>query len=242
MDGTPLIRNQSNRIFNIIIILCLFVIIGRIFIWSWGILSQKMLVGDAALFAEMTRTFLDSTRKLYIDFWDHKPPVLYIFTASFVALFGTNTIAVQLAGLSEVLLFAYGIVRVVFYLTPEKPARAVALITATYYGLLIVYTRSIETTLLMTALGTIAISVCLTARSRPTRLILSGIIFACAIMAKQPVLTNAFVLPLAVISCSVIWGLGWNKSFRCLGYLEWKSSRAMEFCISQQCALFSGFK
>jgi 4-amino-4-deoxy-L-arabinose transferase-like glycosyltransferase len=218
-------------------------------VWSIGrTLMVVTVINDAGLFAELARTLLAADRTLYVDLWDNKPPGLFIFTAPFILIFGNTTTAIQLAGVALAAFFAAGIAVLTHYLSQERLASAVAFILGIFYAMIIIYSRGIETTVLMAALGTWGLYLVIAGRGRVSWLIAGGILFVLAVFSKQPMalefplwLVAAWVfsakehkfrgLTLVVVGCilGTIIMLGWaylNGNLLAMGeYLLWGNSR-----------------
>lgn len=144
--------------------------------------------GDYGVFAEMTRT-ITSGRKLYVDYWDTKPPTLFFALAPFVLTFGTTLQALHIATLVFMILFVAVIAALAHELTQSRIATTIAALLA------ILYTMSQtgpETTFVMALFGTTATYAAVRARGRAGWLFLAGILFTAGCFAKQPLV---FVLP-----------------------------------------------
>lgn len=184
----------------IVVVLILMVVVYRLGMF----LTQSIVINDSGLFAEMTAVLLDSDRVLYTDFWDHKPPMLFFFTAPFVAIFGQTTLAIQLAGVAILYFFVQGNVLLASTFTKARGSLWFAGLVSLNFGMLIIYTRGIETTLLMTAFSTHALYFINSNRpaAKPYAFVIAGFLYTLAFMSKQPVATEflIFLLLIAYIS------------------------------------------
>ena len=155
----------------------------------WSVIRTLQVVtviNDAGLFAELSRILVSPDSTLYIDLWDNKPPGLFFFTAPFVLIFGNTSLAIQLAGVSLALLFAGGVAVLSYHLHRNRLAMFVAFVLGMFYAMIIIYSRGIETTLLMATLGTYGIYAVIASNARTSWLLIGGMLFSFAVFSKQP--------------------------------------------------------
>lgn len=187
-------KRVISGIYRLTVATTLVVLVG-LSVWRIvGIFKQEIIANDTAVFAQMAHVLLRSDATLYVDFWDHKPPGIYFFTAPFIAVFGNTTLAIHLAALTMLILFVTGIALCTQALVQKRSAAMTAAVLALYYGLLIVYPRILETVFLMTTCATWSFYLAAAARGRPFYLIASGVMFACAVLSKQPIAFNLITL------------------------------------------------
>jgi hypothetical protein len=190
---------SHNRTFHVVLGMCL-AVISALTIWNLYTMFWKIsVVDDSGLFAQMTSVLLDKNHTLYIDFWDHKPPGIFFFLAPFVLIFGHTALALHLAALTLVYLFAQGLALLVYHYSHRQLLVVVALVLGAYYASLIVYTRGIETTILMEALAFHAIYLIVANRGRTLWLLGSGMLYSFAFITKQPIATDFIILVLLVL-------------------------------------------
>ena len=166
--------------------------------YAWLTLSATVVLNDSGLFAELTRIILKPDLRLYVDLWDNKPPGLFFFAAPFVFLFGTTTFAIQLAAICEALLFAATTALLAQIFWTKRLINVLAFIAALFYALVIVVTRSIETTLLMCSLGNLSLYIILRGHKNLFWLCLSGLVFSWAVFSKQPIALQFVALTAAI--------------------------------------------
>ena len=138
--------------------------------------------GDFGIFGEMTRTLVTGNR-LYVDFWDTKPPGMFFALAPFVLVFGNTLFALNAAAFCFFLLFIAIMGALAYELTKSRLAVLVASLLATMY---IGRQLGPETTFLMMILGAGATWMAIRGRGRVTWTIGAGILFACGVLVKQP--------------------------------------------------------
>ena len=151
--------------------------------------------GDYAIFAEFARQLADGGR-IYVDYWDTKPPGLFFFLTPFVLLFGNTVFAIHLASVTLFLLFATGIFGLSLTLTWSRFAALLAAAIALLYT---TYQRGPETTFAMMTFGTWAMFLAAAARGRTLWLFASGMVFALGCLTKQPLVVELPILLLVAI-------------------------------------------
>lgn len=139
---------------------------------------------DMPIFAVMSRALLHD-QTLYVDVIDHKPPMLYIYLAPFLALFGQTILALSLATIVQAVLGALAGIFAVFVLVQDKTARKVGIILAISSAIVLPYYRGFNVVSLMAFFTALSFALAFLARGRSIWLIVAGCLFTAGFWSKQ---------------------------------------------------------
>jgi hypothetical protein len=152
--------------------------------------------GDYAVFAETARVVANGGR-LYVDYWDTKPPGMFFVLAPFVRLFGNTVFAINAGTVFIWLIFVVAITALAYQMTRSKAAALTAMALALTYTN---YQEGPETTFAMMTFGTAAAFFAVAGRGRLLWMLAAGFLFAGGVMCKQPL-----ALELPVLLALALW-------------------------------------
>jgi hypothetical protein len=148
--------------------------------------------GDYAIFGEMSRTLLDG-RRMYVDFWDIKPPGMFFALAPFIATLGHTAHALYTATVGFFVLFIAAATALSYALTRSRVATLAGLgIAMLYCGI----RGGPETTFLMMTFSALAAFCAICGRGRALWMIGAGLLFTAGAITKQPILSELPALAL----------------------------------------------
>ena len=156
---------------------------------------------DEPLFAEMSRVAARGGT-LYVDQWDHKPPVLFWILSGFIRLIGNNMLSIKVATMAVNLVFvalisalSHAIVqngRDVLWNVPAIFLVFLMMIFAFTFSMWQSYLEGYNSVFIMATLSTAAMLAAVLARGRPLLLLLSGVLLAFSFFTKQVMIMEAF--------------------------------------------------
>jgi hypothetical protein len=159
------------------------------------VLTASDIETDTAFFGQVGRA-LTRGSVLYRDIWDNKPPGIFLYMVPFVSLFGSTIRAANIAIATLDVFFGIAVAGIVFAATRSKAGAVLSGLIACLYA---VTTMKVESTVLMAALGALAMACVIAARGRGWLLFLGGFLFVCGMIVKQPLVVEFPALLLAAL-------------------------------------------
>jgi hypothetical protein len=146
---------------------------------------------DEPLFAEMSRVAADGGL-LYVDQWDHKPPVLFWILGTFITVMGNQLLTIKVATVFVNVVFVAVMTALAWSLTRSRLAAIVMAVLAFGFAAWQGYLEGYNSVFIMATLSAGAMLAAVVARGGVPLLLLSGVLLAFSFFTKQVMFAEGF--------------------------------------------------